>query len=346
MVRFFFALLCALVALAAPARAQSRLFSSNDPIQFTLDAPLTDIARTARNNTDPRPAAIVLDGGQRIDIQVRPRGLTRRTGSACAFPPLRLELADGVARDTIFQGQDKLKLVTYCRQSANNDQYVQLEYLAYRLYNEVTPLSFRVRGGAVTYHDSNGRRGDLTRFGFLIENIDDVAKRNNRAELEAQTGQITFAQLDPHTTVRYALFQYMIGNLDWDYNHGPAGDTCCHNSRFIATQGATANIIPVPYDFDYAGLVDAPYAAPPAGFETLSSVRVRRYRGICAHNGELPAAIQEFQAHRAAFNALIASQPGLSDGSRTKATRYLDAFYEIIGDPRRVQSELIGRCRG
>ena len=39
----------------------------------------------------------------------------------------------------------------------------------------------------------------------------------------------------------------------------------------------------MPYDFDYSGLVDAPYAVPPDSIH-LANVRVRRYRGFCLHN--------------------------------------------------------------
>src|SRR5439155_11002015 len=134
-------------------------------------------------------------------------------------------------------GQHELKLVTYCRTASDYEQRIVLEYTAYRLYNLITPMSFRVRAADVTYRKDDKDAG-VTRFGFVIEDIDDVAERNHLGKLTAATRQITRSQLDPHAEARAAMFEFMIANLDWDFLAGPAGVDCCHNSRFIAAKGA------------------------------------------------------------------------------------------------------------
>src|SRR5262249_22587142 len=152
---------------------------------------------------------------------------------------------------TVFEGQHKLKLTTYCQNSDVNERQIALEYLAYRFYNLITPESFRVRAAQVTYRDNQHHRGEVSRFGFLIEDIGDVAKRDHRTELKVQGASgLSVTQLQARATARYALFQFMIANQDWDYTHGPAGDTCCHNSRLLAAGSATTDLVPVPYDFD------------------------------------------------------------------------------------------------
>ncbi len=328
----------------SPAAAQTPLFSDNSEIEITVEAPFTTLVRTARRNTDPYPGALIHDG-QRYNLLVSARGQTRRTTDRCTFPPLRIDFENNELRETLFRGQNRLKLTTHCRASASYEQYYVLEYTAYRLYNELTPMSFRARPLRVTYHDTEGRRGDETHFGFVVEDEDDLARRNGREALEIETGAVNATQLDPQAAARYSLFQFMIGNVDWDMVASAAGRDCCHNTRLLAaSETARDALIPTPYDFDSAGLVDAPYAAPPEGLR-MRSVRERYYRGYCRHNEQLPAAIALFQSRREAINALIASQTRLSDQRRQTARRYIDGFYEIISDPERVQRQLIERCR-
>jgi hypothetical protein len=136
----------------------------------------------------------------------------------------------------------------------------------------------------------------------------------------------------------------MIGNLDWSMIAGPAGDTCCHNGKLLgAAPGATAGLIPIPYDFDYSGFVDAPYAAPPSEVP-VDSVRDRRYRGYCVHNAEAQAVAAEIRAARAALLAVPAGTPGLSARNRERAVAYLTRFFEDIRDSDAVASNLLRHC--
>jgi hypothetical protein len=250
-------------------------------------------------------------------------------------------------KGTIFQGQEKLKLVTYCNTPADQEQRIVLEYLAYRLYNLVTPMSYRVRAAEVTYRNGD-KDGGLRRFGFLIEDIDDVAERNHREELTATSKQISAAQLDAQAAGRAALLEFMIANLDWDFLAAPAGSDCCHNSRFIAAKDATpataTAVVPLPYDFDYSGLVDAPYAVVPEKLR-VNGVTDRLYRGYCVSTGEMPAVIEEFRSHRAEMMALINGDPRLNPRFRAKAARFMDGFFDILDNPTRVQDQIVKKCR-
>jgi hypothetical protein len=334
----------ALVLGPTAAGAQTRLFSEETPVTATLEAPFAKLVRGARNNTDPYPARLTVAGAAPVDLEVAPRGLTRRTGGICTFPPLRLDFKRAEMRGTLLEGQNKLKLVAHCKPQPSFEQLLVLEYTAYRLYNAVTPMSFRVRPLQVTYTDTEGRRDDGTRFAFLIEDADDMARRNGRVEFEVAPNEISSAQLDPQAAAVYGLFQYMIGNLDWEYVAGPPGDTCCHNNKLIGRQGATAGHIPVPYDFDFSGFVDAPYATPPDVIP-VRDVRTRYYRGLCRFNDQVPAAVTVLQGKRAAFNAVLASETRLTPANRANAQRYLDDFFETVADPNKVQREIIRRCR-
>lgn len=338
----------AVSSAALPATAQTRLFSDNSELQLVIEAPLNTLVRESRRSTDPHAGTVTLAGGgepRTWAIQLSARGFSRRTRDLCSFPPLRMAFDGGGRQGTIFQAQNKLKIVVRCRPGANYEQLVVLEYLAYRLYNEVTPLSYRVRPVRVTYRDSEGRRRDETQFNFLIEDVDDLARRNRRAALEVQSGEVPSTALDPQAATRYAMFQFMIGNLDWDMVQGPAGDECCHNSKLLgASATARTALIPAPYDFDFAGFVGAPYAAPPDGIP-IRDVRQRYYRGLCRHNDQVPAALQHFRSRRNELNAVIAGETRLTDARRRTAQTYIDAFFDLIDDPERVERLIIERCR-
>ncbi|MDX2233405.1 MAG: hypothetical protein NW200_02790 [Hyphomonadaceae bacterium] len=328
----------------APAAAQDRLFSEESEIAFTLNAPFGKLNRAAKRSTDPVAATIAVpDAPAPIPLEIAPRGFTRRT-SLCSAAPLRLDFEKPAMRGTVFQGQNKLKLVVQCKPPGLYEQLLLREYTVYRLYNAVTPFSFRVRLARVTYADSEDRDPGGARFAFLIEDADDVAKRNGLKQIPAGPRELNSAQLDPAAAARFALFAFVIGNLDWEYFAGPPGDTCCHNAKLVGTEGATANIIPVPYDFDFSALVDAPYATPPAGLD-VASAHERYYRGHCRNNEHLPAAAALLREKRATLTGIITGETRLSDSSKREMLSYLADSYAILDDPRRFERLVIGRCR-
>jgi hypothetical protein len=340
-----------LAAVQGPALAKTTLFSDDAPLRLVITAPFPQLVRSAASDTQPRDATLeVSEGGapaQSLPIKLSPRGHFRRTGDGCRFPPLLLTFDKASARGTLFKGQHALKLVTYCRPDPDYEQRAMLEYLAYRLYNLVTPLSFRVRAAEVTYRTGEGDAG-VTRFGFLIEDVSAVADRNGLGRLKAQTHEVSVDRLDASAAARAALFEYLLGNLDWEFIASAKGEPCCHNIRLLAAPDAAPataqGVTPVPYDFDWTGFVDPPYAGPPPGIP-IERVTDRYFRGYCAHGAALSAAMAEFQAHRTEMKALIDGQPGLTPPFRTKTQRFLDGFFTVLDDPRRVQSELVRHCR-
>jgi hypothetical protein len=137
----------------------------------------------------------------------------------------------------------------------------------------------------------------------------------------------------------------MIGNLDWDMVSGRAGEDCCHNSKLMAAApDSRADVIPIPYDFDYSGFVNAPYAIPPEGLG-VANVRIRHYRGLCRHNEQLPAAAAHFRARRDALYAVIDGETRLRDSARREARDYIAQFFAILDDPQRFDRQIVQRCR-
>lgn len=337
---FFLAVSPALAAKPHP------LFAEDGLIKIRIVAPFKDLIRNAEKSTDPYPATLALlgDAPEEHAIALSARGLTRRNADVCKFPPLRVEFNDKPENASLFDGQHRLKLVTHCRSPKSYQQYYLLEYAAYKLLNAITPNSLFARLAEIDYVEAQTGEVVITRYGFFIEDTDDAAKRNGLKEIDA-VGNVSIDRIDPNAAAIYALFQYMIGNLDWSMYGGPEGEDCCHNSKLIGDDDDPFNVlIPVPYDFDYSGLVDAPYAVPPDGIN-VSSVRTRRYRGFCRHNDQARLAAEEFIRQRDALFAVFDDIPGLEARTAKSAKSYLGDFFNNISDPEKLESRLLDNCR-
>jgi hypothetical protein len=314
-----------LLAAALPVAQPTPLFATDAPLRLTITAPMA--ALSADRSGKPVAGTVTVTGtSEQHAVALSARGITRRQGDICQFPPLRLDFPGRLASGAAFAGQNRLKLVTHCRRDPAFQQKILLEYLAYRLLNVLTPLSFRARLATIDYVDGAGHL-TLTRVGFFIEDVDDLAARNGM--VRATSGdRVPLARIDPSAGARMALFNFMIGNHDWSMRAGPVGEGCCHNSRLLAASSdLDATAVPVPYDFDFSGLVDAPYATPPEGFK-IKSVRERSYRGFCAHSAQASAIAATMLARRADLLAELSKVPGLDGRTRTRAATYLDGFFK------------------
>jgi len=268
--------------------------------------------------------------GVAYPVTLTPRGITRKTSDICDFPPLRVELSQLPPKGSLFDHQKKLKLVTHCKRAPDFQQKVLLEYSAYRLFNMITPLSFRARLANIDYLDDSGRPY-VSRVGFFIEDFGDVAKRNGM-EVAHMGPRVPVTQLDAAAGARFAVFEYMISNYDWSMRAGPPGTQCCHNARLMSAAPGDL-LTTVPYDFDYSGLVDAPYSVPPEGIP-IDSVRQRSYRGYCSHLAQARAVATELSSRRAEFLGVFGTIPGMNPGTQAKAAGYLQGFFADVDSGR------------
>jgi len=332
-----------LIAVPAAAKEPHPLFASDAPLHLTITGAIASLSRGEPTANKSVPATVRVDGAapETLAATLSPRGITRREKDVCSFVPIRIEFTGKPPAGSLFKGQKKLKLVVHCRPAEAFQQYLLLEFAAYRMYQQLTPVSFGVRLATIDYVDDRGKPM-TTRLGFLVEDADDVAKRNSLAKFKGE--RIGSAALAPAAAARFTAFEYLIGNLDWAMTAGPAGTDCCHNSKLLGSEGAAAGLTPVPYDFDFAGLVDAPYATSPAAIP-LPNVRVRRYRGYCRHNAEAPAAFAELVAKRAALVGVLDTIPHLEARARDKASGYLAGGFETVSTPAGV-IKLLSGCVG
>ena len=197
--------------------AKEALFSSDAPIHITIHGPMATLA--AKRTGNPAPGPSLTAEGITSPITLTPRGITRLRSETCDFPPLRVEFTQPAAPGSLLDHQRRLKLVTHCRRNADFQQKVLLEYAAYRLYNLMTPQSFRARLLNVDYVDADGRPY-ISRVGFFIEDFERrrQAQRHDRC---AHGSTVPLAQIDPPSGARFAVFEYMISNYDWAMRAGP-----------------------------------------------------------------------------------------------------------------------------
>ena len=343
-----YALLLWLWSLASPAPAQdggaegaaTPLFSSDELLDIRLEGPLRTIVRQGQRSTEPHPATMHA-AGETLAITLAARGVSRRMRENCSFPPLRIALDAKPDSGSLFYRQRRLKLVTHCKATERNRQALLREYAVYRLYGLFTRQSLRVRLAQVTYADTG--KAPMTELAFLIEDADDAARRSGLKEVDS--GTFPSDALEPEAAARYALFQYMVGNTDFAFTTGPDPEDCCHNSKlFGASKHAREALVPVPYDFDNAGLVDAPHAFPNAALP-IDSVRTRLYRGLCIHNEEVTRQLPRFVARRADVLAELDAIAQLDARSRTAMRSYLEGFFDTAGDPQEVRRKILSRCR-
>jgi len=331
-----------LPAVAQEAGPPTPLFADHAVIDVRIEAPLQTLQKE-RSDEDELDGTFTFPGSdgleKAVDVKLRTRGRYRLQKRTCSFPPVRLNFAKKQLNGTLLDGQDKLKLVTHCNSARSGyEQQVLREYLAYRILQTLTDKSFGVRLMRVTWVDSEGD-DPITRWGFVIEDDDDIGVRIGMERYRA--AGLAYQNLDQRHTAMIAIFEYMIGNTDFSLIRGPADDDCCHNA--IPFRVREEKIFSIPYDFDFSGLVDAPYAEPNPQFK-IRDVKTRVYRGRCADNDIVPEVLAYFTSKKAEIYGIVDGLTGLDEKNRREVTRYLDSFFDIVGDPRKVDKDLIGKC--
>lgn len=328
-----------LAAVASPAAAEKPLFASSEPMHLVIKAPLQPLIRN-RSSDAPVTGTLTDPTGAALPVSLQLRGITRRTAEVCDFPPLRVDFTGEPPQNSPFSGQKRLKLVTHCKNSPSFQQLVLLEYSAYRMFNLVSPKSFRVRLANIDYVGADAKP-ITSRVGFFIEDLSDVAKRNNTKSSHAGE-RIPLSNLNGADAARYALFEYMIANQDWSMRAGPPGDECCHNGRMIGPL-ASGQTTPIPYDFDFSGLVSAPYAGPPPELD-IADIRERLYRGYCIHNADAIAAARQYRSLQPQILGVLGQTPGLEPGMQQRATKFLNGFFNDIATDASTASRVLKRC--
>lgn len=312
------------------------IFRDEQPLTFTLTMNWAQV-RKDRGQTPTWHAATIAfkgdSGDASVPLRLRPRGIWRLKN--CDLPPLRFNFTKDSTKHSPFAKLDKPKLVSVCKDKSDYDEYILEEYQLYRVLNLLTPLGFRARLAKVTYVDSAKApaKAVTTRWAFLTEDAGELAERTGMRALDVKGATRGDIQVDE--LALFGLFQYFIGNTDFAIG-------ALHNVQLMADDTAT---YAVPYDFDWTGAVNPPYAfpAPQLG---IRRVEDRLYRGFCTTPEALDRALQVFEAKKDAIYALYHDDIGkLMAPDRVKrAIDYYDEFYKTITDPKKIRRDIVGAC--
>lgn len=323
-----------LSSVLLPPSAEERLFETEDVLPITLKGNIRELLNS-RSGT-PKSFSLSLshfkaDSSELIvPVKVKTRGHFRRLKENCIYPPLLIEFTKKDAQQSfIFKEQRKLKLVMPCKE----EKYVIREWLVYKIYNLITPKSFRARLVKVKLEDDNKKKSVSPFYGILLEEEKQMAKRNKGVIVNRK---LVSQQAEINAFLNMAVFEYLIGNTDWSVPY-------LHNVKLFA-RDSMGIATTVPYDFDHAGIVGAPYAHPAEELE-MKSVQERRYRGHCMKD------MKEFEAVIAHYNRLKKDIYSLYTGCDLLEERYvkstiayLDEFYKTINNSKAWQREFAFPC--
>ena len=312
------------------------LYTSEAPITLTFRTNIKQIRRDKGETPPWRWATLSYQDSANktvdVPVKVRTRGIWRL--KHCEFPPIRLNFAGKDTTGTIFEGLDKPKMVNYCRDNDQYEQYMLQEAQLYRIYQLLTPVSHRVRVVKFAYIDSASGKSEAVRYGMIVEDPDQLA--NRLMSKIVKTKGAGPADFEPKELALAYMFLYFIGNLDFSFNG-------LHNTELLGT--TDGRILPVVYDFDYAGAVNASYAVPPPNYN-VSNVRTRKFLGPCEIAPEFPGAVNQFIEKKEAIRALYSDEVGklLRPNIARETLEYFDDFYDSVKSQADAQRNIFRYC--
>lgn len=316
-----------------PKNSPEGLFDSDDVLNLRFSGEVRSLMKDRSDDMQYHPinlSYLTPDSVKvSIPIRVKTRGHFRRTQGNCRYPPLMLNFSkEETPKNSIFENQDKLKLVTPC----TDDKFVVYEYLVYKLFNLISEKSFKARLVNVIY-DDNGKESS-PQYGILLEEEDEMARRNNSIIIEDKLVRPDQTKRDDF--LKMAVFEYLIANTDWSVQY-------YQNIKLIASDTMSLPST-VPYDFDHAGIVGVSYAKP-APELLMKSTRERRYRGFCMTDMSAFDETFAFFNQKKAEIYNVYTKCALLDRGYVKFTvKFLDQFYSTINDKKSIEREFGYPC--
>ena len=317
-----------LILLLSPLQAQvPSLFESDDLLEIYLRADWDPFIADRSDSAEYQSALLTYleEGRQQVlPAKIRVRGNFRRRADICDFPPIRLKLKKEVAEGTIFEGNTKLKMVTHCQEEI----FVLREYLVYHLYRTMVGDGFRVRLAKVNYVDKATDDLRETRYAFFIESEKMLEERLQGEFLEEIVPKESLAHQD---VTRLMVFQYMMGNKDWSL-------VMSKNIRLLQRPG-DSQLHPVPYDFDWTGIVGVTYTGLDEHFDW------RTPPPYCRTREEYEAYIAELVEKEKEAYGLIRTFPYLTREESRHMLQYLKKSYRLIKSPETIETVFLRVCR-
>ena len=314
-------------------------FQNQEPLSLQLKFSTKDLKKNTNDSTYIASALLIQNKERSWDTlktMLRVSGNHRRQN--CYFPPLKLKLKKKATKGTMLEGTTKLKLVLPCLLQRDKNDLVVKEFMAYKLYEVISPYHFKTRLANIDFEEEKGSRIKQHHLkAILKEDIDKVAQRHDG---NASTRKVHPLQQDDRNSLENALFQYLIGNTDFSTRGG-------HNQKLLFVD---KKYVSIPYDFDMSGLVNAPYAAV-SGLANLNStiteVTQRVYKGFKRDDAMLQEVRQKFIASKEEILAVIDGlQQYFEDpGQFKKSKDFIRDFFEIVESDEKFEKYIVKRTR-
>lgn len=329
------------VSEKSSAETSDSFFQDQNSISMQLKFSTKDIKKNTNDSTYITSTLLIQNKERSWDslkIKLRARGNHRRQN--CYYAPLKVKLEKKATIETMLEGTTKLKLVLPCLLQKDNNDLVLKEYMAYKLYEMISPYHFKIRLANIEFEEeirSRIKKHNLK--AILIEDLDKVAERHKG---RAMTRKVHPLQQDDLASLQNSFFQYLIGNTDFSIRGG-------HNQKLLFVDN---KYVCIPYDFDMSGsgLVNAPYAAV-SGIENLKSyateVTQRVYKGYKRDDNLLQEVRQKYIASKVGIFAVIddLEQFFQNPSLFAEAKNYIDDFFEIMESDKKIEKYIVNRTR-
>ncbi len=312
-------------------------FGKEDPLHLTLEFDLKSMQKN-RMKEEYVPAKMIYKRGDSLHfsfpVKIKTRGTFRK--SFCYFPPFWINITNsGINTDAMY-GVKKMKVVTHCMKTRDYQDYVLKEYLAYKIYNIISPYSFRVRLLRIKYVDTGRNNNIQEGWAFVIEPVELLAKRLDARIIE--NDKLSMARMNAGIMDKLAMYYYMMGNTDFSV-------TGLHNIKIILLNNpGPVGYIPVPYDFDYTGFVNTTYAKP-ADNVNLEKVTDRYFLGPCRSDEVFQRLTDEFKGSYKEMQDLLQSFEYLSVEKKIELLRFMEEFHSEIESADFIQARLRPACK-
>lgn len=311
-----------------------KLFQDQTPLKIKLSYSNKDLNKNTNDSTFINTTMAYWQEGKwsEIDVRLRARGNFRR--SQCYFPPVKMKIKKNDYEGTLFDGNKTMKLVLPCKiESENNDNVLQ-EFIAYKMYEKISPYHFNTRRVDITFSEIKGNKtNEFELVGFLIEDDKLVAKRHEGKVFERFIHPMAMNHL---TSVQNAFFQFLLGNTDFSVAYQ-------HNGKLLYVD---KDIIPLPYDFDMSGWVNPSYATVNKSLG-IQSVQERKYRGFKRDDQYFYQVRDEFLEKKTLLMDLVASfENDFSDPREYQnMLEFMNDFFEIIQDDKQFEKRIVAEAR-
>jgi len=313
------------------------LFGLEEPMYFTMKTNLKKFKKTRRDEKY-QPAELTCHVNDTFQVthpvRIKARGIFRRDN--CTLPPFWLNIRyAGIEADSI-RDINRLKMVIRCKKSQPYEYYILREYLVYKLYSLITPYSFRVRLVHLNIMDTGSENSLSEDWAFIIEPEELLQERLNCVVMKIDKLSIRTVNRDMMDKV--ALFQYMIGNGDFSV-------TGRHNLKILTLRDQhIPGFVPLPYDFDYCGLVNTVYAQPGEALG-IESVRERYFLGPCRSREIQREAIQNFALYKDEMIEYVLRFEFLNEDEKMDMIAYVESYFSEAEDEKFIERHLAPTCR-